>query len=185
LTFNPGTHSDHRETGLIVDKLQSQDSGQNITYYLDYTTYTMPVNLSDDEILKEAGLFAAFNIGKINQGCPTDWNLPSMRWCLRNYISRKVPGNEFKETAYIPGYFVEVLSQRDNSNAVLINVPAEDQLSCRIFDISGRLISILVNGQQLAAGKYTFTIGRLPEGIYLLKISAQSGFNQDVKLMFN
>lgn len=83
--LNIGTHSDHRETGLIVENIYNQHLGYNVAYYIDYYTNRMPVNLSNDDIMKETSLYAAYYVGKINDGCSV---FPDWSWCLRDYVSR-------------------------------------------------------------------------------------------------
>jgi hypothetical protein len=106
--LNIDTHPDHRETGLLVENIFNQTSGFNIAYHIDYKTYNMAVNLSHDDMMKETGLFAAYNGGKINDGCPTDWKENDLQFCMRDYVSRYFYSTEPSNEEYGKnGYLIE------------------------------------------------------------------------------
>lgn len=137
--------------------------------------------------MRKTGLYAAYNVGKINGGCATDWVFPDMRWCLREYVSRYVYNSKSlnNEELGITGYSIETYPNPANKNiSILLNIPNEDIVTCSIYDFYGKLISNIINNEKLISGKYTYNIDKFPQGIYLIKLTSQSGSSTEEKVFF-
>jgi hypothetical protein len=186
-SLNTHTHPDHRETGLIVDNLVNQLHGADVSYYLDYHSRTFPINLDEREIMRETGLFAAYNMGKINNGCPTDWNEYDLEWCQRNIISRFFHvSRPFDPSTASSGLVMEITPNPvSRATTVSIIVPYDDSILCSVFDIQGKLIENLIPLQRFLPGTYKYEIGNLPQGVYILKLVTQSGYTLTEKIFIN
>jgi hypothetical protein len=186
-SLNTGTHPDHRETGLIVENLVNQTRGVDVTYYIDYQSRSFPINLNDRDIMRETGLFAAYNIGRINNGCSTDWNDYDLEWCQRNTISRFIHDSRpYDPTAGNRGLVVEISPNPAlKTTTISIIVPDDDSITCDVFDIQGRLIENLIPCQRFLPGKYAFEIRNLTQGVYFLKLTTKSGITFGEKILIN
>jgi hypothetical protein len=186
-SVNIHTHPDHRETGLVADNLVNQLHGVDVSYYIDYHSRSFPVNLDDRQIMRETGLFAAYNIGRINNGCTNDWNEYDLDWCQRNIISRSFHiSRPFDHLTVNSGLVMEISpSTVSVGTTVIITIPTDDSITCSVYNIQGELIEVLIPLQRFLPGKYTYEINNLSQGVYILKLSSESGMNLAEKILIN
>jgi hypothetical protein len=71
-----------------------------------------------------------------------------------------------------------------NPNTIIdYSVPKEGKISLEVFDVSGRMISTLVNEVKLAGNyKYDFNAGSLATGVYFYKLTGD-GFTGTRKMI--
>lgn len=187
LSFNPNTHPDHRESGLIVNSIYSQQLSFHIAYYMDYNTFWCPSNLSDDEIMKETGLFAAYNIGKINGGCDTDWDVTSRKWCLNDSITRSFISTKsylISGSLTEPPIKVSIFPNPSFKEVTVnLNLLDETTLSCTVINLKGIAVSNILTDQKVNQGDYEFKIKDLPPGFNLIQIKTSQGIVFSEKIL--
>ncbi len=185
--LNRMTHSDHRETGLLAAAVGNQLPEVEIFYHVDYFTAEMVENLSVQEKNQESILFAAYNKKKTALGCPSDWSEAVIPWCSANYISRMVPGRvtSGEKPAGI-AIFTGLQPNPSMGNTLLsLNLQEDEVVSCAIYDLRGEQVCNLLNKAALKKGTYRYPIGKLPAGIYILRLQTRSGCLLCEKVVFN
>ncbi len=96
--YNPNDHSDHYESAMLFLESGTKANWQ-VTLYEGYNSgrTNRIANLSETDIMKESGLFAAYNQAMIDDGYPSIWNNDYIRFLDKNYF-RIVLGEQVTET---------------------------------------------------------------------------------------
>lgn len=92
-TINPNDHPDNSATGDAV-RLAVQGLGYTLTWYVDYRTSSLPVNLTQAEYDTKARVFNAYDSVMVARGYAADGGDPEVqRWLWRTYfrVSSPVP----------------------------------------------------------------------------------------------
>ena len=92
--YNPGDHSDHYETSILFSDGFKNIKATKVVYegYASARKHR-DSNLKDVDIMKESGLFAAYNQAMIDNGYTSIWNNDYISFCNRNYF-RTISNNQ-------------------------------------------------------------------------------------------
>lgn len=85
INYNYQDHPDHWYTGLLAIQASVIYCPWNAAY-IDYWSYTMPVNMSNDEIESESGLFGVCALGLTDNGEASTFEPGHKQWLDRNYF---------------------------------------------------------------------------------------------------
>jgi phosphatidylserine/phosphatidylglycerophosphate/cardiolipin synthase-like enzyme len=71
------------------------------------------------------------------------------------------------------------------STTISFELPASDEVSLRVYDITGREVATLVSGQQMSAGQHnvSFDASNLASGMYIYRMQLGSGNSMTRKMM--
>lgn len=83
---NPNDHSDHYEAGVLFMDVFKNRAVNKLVYEGYNSGNNRPANLKDVDIMKESGLFAAYNQAMIDNNYPSIWNNDYIRFCDNNYF---------------------------------------------------------------------------------------------------
>jgi hypothetical protein len=120
------------------------------------------------------------------------WVVPTSNWfvveCKTILIGDMCPDNDFEnynvnsgiaEDPTIVPFALDVAG-----NSVSYSIPAATHVSLKVYDISGQLVSTLVDGNK-TAGAYTVSFnGNVAKGIYLVRIEAGDNTAVDKMLIY-
>ena len=206
--MNPGDNEDHLDAARTVldDPYRIMPT---LTYYQGYVTALRPVNLSTRDIIKEAGLYAAYNTSKVLAGAVSDWipdtplpgnAYPDNDWTARCYArdSQSPSYGSYARTAAAPETQVVIAKSSFDAPAAvsLFPNPVEESFAIR-STATGRvkLMLLTTNGQTVPGFKIHYvdiTKGdnqvllnrkEIPEGNYVLRISSENkGLNSSHRL---
>jgi len=180
-TYNPGDHADHLYTG----KLAEQASDQCCMYfssYVDYATGTMNVNLSNDQIETEAGLYGACSLGLADGGWANNLEAWHKQFLDKNYYR-----NWHNTCIGNPPPQRTVITNTDSGISaeevfVMYPQPAKDKLNVS-YTVDGVSQTVAKIEIEDIVGKHTakraeeqnfIDISDLKPGIYFARITAKS-----------
>ncbi len=149
--------------GVTVSRLRNQNiAGSHpagVTTYLGYanTAYTYPAIDS-----------SSFNFTKLTSGSFTPW--------VADYscLGELFPGESLDISSTPSSYaFCEVNPNPFNPvTTIRYQIAASSHISLRVYDVSGRLVSVLVDGvQEAGMQQVTFDGSNLASGVYLYTLS--------------
>lgn len=84
--LNPGDHSDHRMTSLLAEQVTAGARCFERKYFQTYHTANMPVNMTPDELMNHAALFAVTESGRADGGFPGSWETGHKAWLGKHYV---------------------------------------------------------------------------------------------------
>jgi hypothetical protein len=85
-SINPGDHSDHISSSLILQQVAQSIGGVKLNLYTDYSSNSMPQNLSNDNYLINVGTWAATTSGISDFSRDGTWDNIHNAWIGKQYF---------------------------------------------------------------------------------------------------
>ena len=169
-------HLPQGEFGLLHHKLAIIDgelAGENATVITGSHNWSANANFRNDEntlIIRNARVaneyFQEYGARYWQAGGQDTFNVPP--------VSIDEPGNELPRRAGLAQNYPNPFNPVTN---IQFELPAEQQVSLRIYDITGRVVATLANNERMNAGTHTlsFDASRLASGIYMYRMQLEGG----------
>ena len=92
-SLNPDDHSDHVHSSLIMQDVANSIGGVTLNLYRDYHTAVLPINIFSDNLLINAGTWAATASGISDNSFFSTWDNDHNVWLYRQYFRTVLPNN--------------------------------------------------------------------------------------------
>jgi hypothetical protein len=150
----------------------------------NYAAYPRPVNMSTEDIIKEAGLYAAYNTAKVLGGATTDWRwLPNHDndWTSRCYVRCDVGLRASSTTPSKPESQKGeplVVFPNPSDGTLVVRSPADNRILIGLWTLDGYpLNTFKVEPRKVQKGDNTLILERqqVPAGSYIIRITDATG----------
>lgn len=169
-------HLPQGEFGLLHHKLAIVDgelAGENATVITGSHNWSANANFRNDEntlIIRNARIaneyFQEYGARYWQAGGQDSFNVPP--------VNIDDPGSELPRRATLAQNYPNPFNPITN---IQFELPAEQQVTLNVYDITGRIVASLANNQRMSAGTHTisFDASRLASGIYMYRMQLEHG----------